>query len=86
MGLKNINQNNWAFEKEGKNFMGRVPESYFVGQELNWGAPWVDVCLWVELPFWLMVENTTISIDAPRKWQTTPQRARRSFTTAGPRK
>ena len=43
--------------------MAQAPESYFVGQELNWGAPWVDVFLWAELPFWLMVENTTISVE-----------------------
>lgn len=41
----------------------QAPKSYFLGQELNWDAPWVDVDLWVELPFWLMVDNTAISIE-----------------------
>lgn len=39
-----------------------IPSSYFIGQEINWDAPWVEVCLWVELPFWLMVGNTTVSV------------------------
>ena len=43
--------------------MTEPPESYFVGEELNWDAPWVDVRLRVELPFWLMVDNTTLPID-----------------------
>jgi len=42
---------------------GDIPSSYFVGQEINWEAPWIDVCLWVELPFWLMVGNTVASIE-----------------------
>ena len=41
----------------------RPRESYFVGQDLNWDAPWIDVKLRVELPFWLMVDNTTIDIE-----------------------
>ena len=40
-----------------------IPSSYFVGQEINWEAPWIDVYLWVELPFWLMVGNTIASIE-----------------------
>ena len=38
----------------------KPPDSYYVGQELNWEAPWVDVSLRVELPFWLMMANATI--------------------------
>ena len=40
-----------------------IPSSYYVGQEINWEAPWIDVCLRVELPFWLMVGNTTVSVE-----------------------
>lgn len=39
-----------------------IPSSYAVGQEINWEAPWIEVYLWVELPFWLMVGNATISV------------------------
>jgi hypothetical protein len=39
------------------------PESFAVGQDLDWNAPWVEVTLRVELPFWLMVDNTTASIN-----------------------
>jgi hypothetical protein len=39
------------------------PLTWELGQELLWDAPWVDVCLRVELPFWLMVDNTTIPIE-----------------------
>jgi hypothetical protein len=40
-----------------------IPESYCVGQELDWNAPWIDVSLWVELPFWLMLDNATFVIE-----------------------
>jgi len=40
-----------------------IPGNYAVGQEINWEAPWIEVKLWVELPFWLMVENTTVSVE-----------------------
>src|SRR5215204_166270 len=40
-----------------------LPDAYIVGQELNWNAPWVDVYLRVELPFWLMVNNAEIEIE-----------------------
>jgi len=39
------------------------PDNYVIGQEFNWDAPWVDVQLWAELPFWLMVGNTTVTIE-----------------------
>jgi hypothetical protein len=39
------------------------PASYVVGQELNWDAPWCDVVLRVELPFWLMLDDTRIEVD-----------------------
>jgi hypothetical protein len=42
------------------------PDVYVLGQELNWSAPWVDVQIWVELPFWLMVNNSTISAEVNR--------------------
>jgi hypothetical protein len=40
-----------------------LPSSYIVGQEINWEAPWIEVYIWVELPFWLMVGNTTVSVE-----------------------
>jgi len=40
-----------------------IPSSYIVGQEIKWDAPWTDVSIWVELPFWLMVGNTTVSVE-----------------------
>jgi hypothetical protein len=40
-----------------------IPSSYFVGQEIKWDAPWIEVNLWVELPFWLMTGNTTVSVE-----------------------
>jgi hypothetical protein len=43
--------------------MTQPPESWSVDHELNWDAPWVDVCLRVELPFWFMVDNTTIAVE-----------------------
>ncbi len=42
--------------------LGPPASSYWVGQDLAWDAPWVDITLRVELPFWLMVDNTTISV------------------------
>lgn len=41
----------------------RLPDSYILGQELDWDAPWIDASLWTELPFWLMTANTTISVE-----------------------
>jgi hypothetical protein len=40
-----------------------VPESYWLGQELDWDAEWTPVILWVELPFWLMVSDCTIQVE-----------------------
>jgi hypothetical protein len=42
--------------------LGPPPSSYAVGKELAWDAPWAEVTLRVELPFWLMLDNTTISV------------------------
>ena len=39
------------------------PEASPLGQEINWKAPWIEVSLWVELPFWLMVGDTTVSVE-----------------------
>jgi hypothetical protein len=39
-----------------------LPESYWTGQELDWEAPSGWAVLWVELPFWLMVENCTLKV------------------------
>jgi hypothetical protein len=39
------------------------PKSFSIGQDLNWDAPWIEVTLRVELPFWLMVGNTEIPIE-----------------------
>jgi len=40
-----------------------IPSSYFIGQEIKWDAPWIEVYLWVELPFWLMTGNTTVFVE-----------------------
>lgn len=42
---------------------GELPDRFIIGGDLNWDAPWTDVQLWVELPFWLMVDNTTITAE-----------------------
>jgi hypothetical protein len=39
------------------------PADFMVGRDLKWEAPWIDVRLWVELPFWLMVDNSTLVIE-----------------------
>lgn len=41
---------------------GELPETYEFGQELNWDAPSLPVALYVELPFWLFVPNTTVAV------------------------
>jgi hypothetical protein len=41
-----------------------IPTSYHLGQELNWEAEVIPVVLFVELPFWLMVPNCTLDVDA----------------------
>jgi hypothetical protein len=46
-----------------RRFKGNAMSWELWQQELNWDAPWVDVCLRVELPFWLMINDTTISIE-----------------------
>jgi len=40
-----------------------VPESYTLGDSLKWDAPWVTIRLWIELPFWLMVNDATVPIE-----------------------
>lgn len=40
-----------------------LPASYFIGEEIDWSASWIDVSLWVELPFWLMIEDTTVDVE-----------------------
>jgi hypothetical protein len=39
-----------------------LPESYWVGQELDWEAEDVPIVLFVELPFWLMVSDCTLAV------------------------
>ena len=39
------------------------PARVTLGQDLNWNAPWVEVALRVELPFWLMIDNTTMAVE-----------------------
>jgi hypothetical protein len=39
------------------------PSSFAIGDDLEWSAPWIDVSLWVELPFWLMTDNATVPIE-----------------------
>ncbi len=34
-----------------------IPQSYWVGQQLDWEAPSIPVTLYVELPFWLMLSD-----------------------------
>jgi hypothetical protein len=41
----------------------QLPESYSIADEIRWDAASVDVCLRIELPFWLMVDNVTLPID-----------------------
>lgn len=36
---------------EAFNAASEIPESYSIDQEIDWNAPYVDVSLWVELPF-----------------------------------
>ncbi len=38
-------------------YSGSLPESYSLGQELDWDADPLPVTLFVELPFWLMVPS-----------------------------
>lgn len=40
-----------------------VPESFWFGQDIDWDGQEVETFLYVELPFWLMVEPSTISIE-----------------------
>jgi len=40
-----------------------LPQAYSIAQEIDWVAPWVEVTLRVELPFWLMTDNATIPIE-----------------------
>ncbi|HEY6466996.1 MAG TPA: hypothetical protein VIY69_13445 [Candidatus Acidoferrales bacterium] len=40
-----------------------LPDRYSIDEEINWDAPWIGVSIWVELPFWLMVEDSTLSVD-----------------------
>ena len=39
-----------------------IPDSYAVGDRLKWDAPWAEVRVWTELPFWLMVDNCAINV------------------------
>lgn len=41
----------------------RLPESWWVGKELDWNAPLIDVSLWVELPFWLMTGDGPLTVE-----------------------
>jgi hypothetical protein len=40
-----------------------IPETHLVGQDLDWSAPWIDVRLCVELPFWLMLDDTRVDVE-----------------------
>jgi hypothetical protein len=40
-----------------------LPESYWIGQELDWESPPMPVVLSVELPFWIMVPNCLQEIE-----------------------
>ncbi len=41
----------------------KLLDHFVIGDDLNWDAPWIDVWLWVELPFWIMVNNTTFPVE-----------------------
>lgn len=43
--------------------MRKLSNGHLIGQEIDWEAEWIDVELCVELPFWLMVENTTVPVE-----------------------
>lgn len=40
-----------------------LPESWWVGKDLDWNAPLIDVSLWVELPFWLMTGDGPLTVE-----------------------
>jgi hypothetical protein len=40
-----------------------IPDQYAVGDNLDWTAPWEEVTLIVELPFWLMVPDCTVPVE-----------------------
>jgi hypothetical protein len=40
-----------------------IPDSYWIGQELDWQAATVPVQLYVELPYWLMVPDCTQDVE-----------------------
>lgn len=40
-----------------------LPESWWVGKDLEWDAPLIDVSLWVELPFWLMTGDGSLTVE-----------------------
>ena len=39
-----------------------IPESFYFGQDLPWSEDLVDVQLYVELLFWLMLDPGTVTI------------------------
>ena len=46
-----------------KRQLPQVPVNISIGDDLNWNAPWINVDLRVELPFWLMVDDSTIPVE-----------------------
>lgn len=40
-----------------------LPGSWWVGKDLEWDAPLIDVSLWVELPFWLMTGDGPLTVE-----------------------
>ncbi len=40
-----------------------LPNSFMIGDDLNWDADWEQVTLIVELPFWMMVSDCTVPVD-----------------------
>jgi hypothetical protein len=40
-----------------------IPEKYWIGQELDWEAPFMPVDLRVELPFWIMVPDCVQDVE-----------------------
>jgi hypothetical protein len=39
------------------------PPQFMIGDDIDWNAPWADITLWAELPFWLMVNNGSLTIN-----------------------
>ena len=41
-----------------------IPQSWTFGDSIDWTAPFFEAVLFVELPFWLMIPNSSYAISA----------------------